>query len=73
MIQVSKLGSVVPKSLEKQTGNDEVNAALSELDPKVGDFLLLPYGQTDFVVQVLDAGLLVGQMCQINDTVNENK
>ena len=46
---------ITKEAHEKQTGNDEVNAALSELDPKVGDFLLLPYGQTDYVVQVVSA------------------
>ena len=38
---------------EKQTKNDSVNDAISTLEPKVGDFLMLPYGRQNFIVQVL--------------------
>ena len=38
---------------EKQTENTAANQTTSKLDPAIGDFLLLPYGRADFLVQVL--------------------
>ena len=38
---------------EQQTENTATNTTVSKLDPAVGDFLLLPYGSADFLVQVL--------------------
>ena len=32
---------------------EAVNGPVSELDPKVGDYLLLPYGKADYVVKVI--------------------
>ena len=44
---------VTREAHERQVENTAVNQPISDLDPEVGDFLLLPYGSADFLVQVL--------------------
>ena len=44
---------VTREAHEQQTENTAANQTTSELDPAIGDFLLLPYGRSDFMVQVL--------------------
>ena len=44
---------ITKEAHEKQHANEAVNQPISKLDPKVGDYLLLPNGSRDFLCKVL--------------------
>jgi len=51
---------ITKEAHERSRSKDALNVPISELAPKVGDYLMLPYGRNDFIVQVLgfDNGMI---------------